>query len=75
MKLKGISTTRSSGSLTLLSLAECITYLIASFYGDYLKGKLVYINVVASGALAFICIIWPFVDVGYSVICVIAIGK
>lgn len=74
MKLKGISTTRSSFSLTLLSLAECITYLIASFYGDYLKGRLVYINVVASGALAFICIIWPFVDVGYSVICLIAIA-
>jgi len=74
MQLKGIPPTKSSWALTLLSLAECVTYIIASFMGDYLKGKLVYVNVLASAALSIICIIWPFVDVSYSVILVIAIA-
>lgn len=75
MKLHSIPPTKSSWVLTLLSLAECITYIMASFLGDYLKGKLVYVNVVAAAALSFICIIWPFVDVTYSLICLIAIGE
>ena len=74
MKLHDIPPTRSSWVLTLLSLAECVTYIIASFMGDYLKGRLVYVNVIAAGALSIICIIWPFVDINYSLICVIAIG-
>ncbi|ELT90070.1 hypothetical protein CAPTEDRAFT_218721 [Capitella teleta] len=74
MKLHDIQPTRSSWVLTLLSLAECVTYIIASFLGDYLKNRLVYVNVVAAAALSIICMIWPFVDINYSLICLIALA-
>ena len=75
MQLKNIPPTKSSWALTLLSLAECITYIIASFLGDYMKGKLVYVNVISSAFLSIICLIWPAVDVSYSIILLIAISK
>ena len=37
MQLQGIKTQDSSWALTLLSLCECVTYVIAAFLGDYLK--------------------------------------
>jgi hypothetical protein len=74
MKLKEIPMMKSSMALTLLSLAECVTYIIASFLGDYLKDRLVYVNVISSSCLALICIVWPFIDVTYILILVIAIG-
>lgn len=43
--------------------------------GDTFKGRLVYVNILASACLAFICIIWPFIDVAYGVILTISIGK
>ena len=75
MKLKGIAIPDGSWALTLLSLFECISYIIASLLGDLLKGRLVYANVVASGCLAIICFIWPSVDVNYTVILLIAGGE
>lgn len=75
MDLKGIGPSRSSWAITLLSLAECITYMIASFLGDKLKGRLVYVNIIASIALAFIYLLWPVMDVSYGVILLISISK
>ena len=66
---------KSSWCIMLLSFAECVTYIVASFFGDYLKGRLVYINVIAASALAVICIIWPYIDVSYTIICLISIGE
>jgi hypothetical protein len=75
MKLKDIDIMRSSIALTLLSLSECVTYIVASFLGDYLKDKLVYVNVISSSCLALICIVWPMIDVTYFLILTIAIGN
>jgi len=75
MQRKGIHAMHSSIALTLLSLAECVTYIVASFLGDYLKDRLVYVNVAASGALAVICIVWPLIDVNYEMILVISLGR
>lgn len=75
MKLKKIAPTSSSLAVTLLSLAECITYIVASLLGDYLKGSLVYVNALAAAALAVVCITWPFIDVDYSVILLISVGE
>ena len=75
MQRKGIKTTWASLALTMLSLAECLTYMIASFLGDYLKDRLVYVNVASSGALATICIVWPLIDVTYGLILVISLGQ
>ena len=75
MKLHGILPPSSSWAITLLSFAECMTYIFASWFGDYLKGRLIYVNVVAAAGLSFICIIWPAIDVSYTIICFISIGK
>ena len=75
MELKGIPTSRSSWAITLLSFAECITYMIASFLGDKLKGRLVYINIVAAAALSLICLFWPVMDVSYGTIMLMSISK
>ena len=75
LRLQGIEEIQSSWALTLLSLAECITYVLASFFGDYLKGRLVYVNVIAAGFLSIICFIWPIVDITFGCILVVAIGK
>ena len=75
MQLKNITIARSSIALTLLSLAECVTYIAASFMGDYLKDRLVYVNVVASFCLAVICIVWPMIDVTYGLILIISLGQ
>lgn len=75
MQLRGISTTWGSLALTMLSLAEFLTYIVASTLGDYLKDRLVYVNVAASGALATICLVWPLIDVSYGMILVISLGK
>ena len=40
MKLHNIDTQKGSFALTMLSFAECITYITASFLGDYIKGAL-----------------------------------
>ena len=74
MQRRGIHAVRGSIALTLLSLAECVTYIIASFLGDYLKDRLVYVNIASSGALAVICIVWPLIDVTYGVILAISLG-
>ncbi len=74
MEHKGIPQERSWSAVTLLSFAECVTYVIASFLGDYLKGVLVYVNVISAAALALICFVWPFVDFTFGVIIGIAIG-
>lgn len=68
MQRKGISLEKSSIALTLLSLSELVTYVLASLLGDNLKGRLIYANVVSSSCLAVICIAWPFVDVDYALI-------
>ena len=60
MERKGISLGKSSVALTLLSLSEFVTYVVASVLGDNLKGRLIYANVVSSSCLAVICIAWPF---------------
>ena len=39
MELKGIPPEKSSFALTLLSFMECVTYIIASFVGDWFKGN------------------------------------
>lgn len=75
MKLKGIAETKSSWALTLLSFSECISYILASFFGDYLKGKLVYANVISAAALSLICILWPMLDFSYSMILFTSLGK
>ena len=75
MELKGIPTSRSSWAITLLSFAECITYMIASFLGDKLKGRLVYVNCIAATALSVVCLSWPFMDVNYGVIMLMSISK
>jgi len=60
MERKGMSLGKSSVALTLLSLSEFVTYVVASVLGDNLKGRLIYANVVSSSCLAVICIAWPF---------------
>jgi len=74
MELKHFALQQSSVALTLLSMAECVTYIVASFLGDYLKDRLVYVNVVSSSCLAVICIIWPLIDITYVMILAVAIG-
>ena len=74
MELKHFALQQSSVALTLLSMAECVTYIVASFLGDYLKDRLVYVNIVSSSCLAVICIIWPLVDITYVMILAVAIG-
>lgn len=74
MERKHFALQESSVALTLLSTAECVTYVIASFLGDYLKDRLVYVNVVSSGCLAVICIVWPLIDITYTMILAVAIG-
>ena len=37
-----------------MEFMECVTYIIASFVGDWFKGKLILTNVIAAAALAFI---------------------
>jgi len=74
MKLKDIPVTMSAIALTLLSFAECITYIVASFLGDYLKDRLVYVNIISSSCLGLICIVWPLIDVTFFMILCIAIG-
>ncbi len=73
MELKNIPPEQSSFALTLLSFMECVTYIIASFVGDWFKGKLVLTNVGAAGALALICLFWPVLDVNYEVILLISL--
>ncbi|OAF71449.1 hypothetical protein A3Q56_00768 [Intoshia linei] len=68
MKLKGIPTTKSSFALTMLSFAECVNYILASFYGDNLKRKLILVNIISTGALSVIFVLWPLIDVNYAVI-------
>ena len=75
MERKGISLEKSSLALTLLSLSEFVTYVVASVLGDNLKGRLVYANVVSSSCLAVICIAWPFVDIHYALILAISLGR
>jgi len=75
MELKHFALQQSSVALTLLSMAECVTYIVASFLGDYLKDRLVYVNIVSSSCLAVICIIWPLVDITYVMILAVAIGN
>ncbi|XP_074641403.1 monocarboxylate transporter 13-like, partial [Tubulanus polymorphus] len=72
MQLKRISAQDASYALTVLSLLECISYVIASFLGDYFKGYLVIANCIACSFLAVICFIWPAVDITYTLIMVIA---
>ena len=74
MERKGISLEKSSVAPTLLSLSEFVTYVLAAVLGDNLKGRLVYANVVSSSCLAVICIAWPFVDIGYTLILTISLG-
>jgi len=74
MERKGISLAKSSVALTLLSLSEFVTYVLASMLGDGLKGRLVYANVVSSSCLAVVCIAWPFVDINYALILVTSLG-
>ena len=52
---------------------ECVTYIIASFVGDWFKGKLILTNVIAAAALAFICLFWPLVDINYGIILLISL--
>ena len=73
MELKGIPPEKSSFALTLLSFMECVTYIIASFVGDWFKGKLILTNVIAAAALAFICLFWPLVDINYGIILLISL--
>ena len=75
MQRKGISLQKSSVALTLLSLSEFVTYVLASVLGDNLKGRLIYANVVSSSCLAAICVAWPFVDVNYALILAISLGE
>lgn len=75
MQRKGINAAWASLALTMLSLAEFLTYVIASFLGDYLKDRLVYVNIVSSGSLATICIVWPLIDVTYGLILIISLGQ
>ena len=75
MQLKKIPEMQSSMAITLLSMAECVTYVVASFMGDYLKDRLVYVNVYSAGALAVICIVWPMIDVAFEVILAISLGE
>ncbi|ESO07035.1 hypothetical protein HELRODRAFT_171077 [Helobdella robusta] len=74
MQRRNITPKWSSLALILLSLAECVTYITASFLGDYLKDRLVYVNVAASGALAVICLVWPLIDVSYGMILAISLA-
>jgi len=74
MELKHFALQQSSVALTLLSMAECVTYIVASFLGDYLKDRLVYVNIMSSFCLAIICIIWPLIDITYVMILAVAIG-
>ena len=73
MELKGIPPEKSAFALTLLSFMECVTYIIASFVGDWFKGKLILTNVIAAAALAFICLFWPLVDINYGIILLISL--
>ena len=75
MHTHNIGQEEGSFALTLLSLAECITYIVASFLGDWFKGKLVYVNVIAASCLAVICLFWPVLDVSFGVICLISMSK
>lgn len=74
MELKHFALQQSSVALTLLSMAEFVTYVVASFLGDYLKDRLVYVNVVSSSCLAVVCIAWPFIDVDYILILAVSLG-
>jgi len=75
MERKGISLEKSSLALTLLSLSELVTYVLASLLGDTLKGRLVVVNVVASSCLAVVCIAWPFVDINFALILLTSLGR
>ena len=74
MHRMGISLEKSSVALTLLSLSELVTYVLASLHGNKLKGRLIYANVVSSSCLAVICIMWPFVDIHFLLIVAMSIG-
>ena len=41
----------------------------------YSPGKLIYVNSLASGCLAVVCIAWPFIDVSYTLIVLSAMGE
>jgi len=69
-----VSLEKSSVVLTLLSLSEFVVYVLASVFGDNLKGRLVYVNVVSSSCLAVVCIAWPFIDVDYILILAVSLG-
>jgi len=48
MERKGISLEKSSVALTLLSLSELVTYVMAAVLGDNLKRRRILVNTVAS---------------------------
>jgi len=75
MKLKHFQLQQSSTALTLLSMAVCVTYIVALFLGDYLKDRLVFVNIVSSICLAVIYIILTLVDITYGMTLAISIGN
>jgi len=75
MELKHFQLQQSSTALTLLSMAVCVTYIVALFLGDYLKDRLVFVNIVSSICLAVIYIILTLVDITYGMTLAISIGN
>ncbi|ESO07037.1 hypothetical protein HELRODRAFT_171080 [Helobdella robusta] len=62
MTTKNLTTSNISLVMTMLSLSECLLYIVTSLPGDYLAGKLIYVNICACLLVSILNLCWPFLD-------------
>ena len=71
----GISMTKGSSVLTLLSLFEAVSYAVALVIGDRLRNRLIFVNMLATFFLALNFLLWPVADINFETIVVLAMGS
>ncbi|ESN96927.1 hypothetical protein HELRODRAFT_193399 [Helobdella robusta] len=75
MTLKNLTASNISLVMTVLSLSECIFYLLTSLPGDYLAGKLIFVSICACSMATILNACWTSLDSSYEAILGLATGS
>ncbi|ESO07038.1 hypothetical protein HELRODRAFT_185490 [Helobdella robusta] len=75
MKKKNLTTFNISLIMMMLSLSECLIYLVTSLPGDLLAGKLIYVHITASSLLCLLNYLWSLLDANYGMILALAMSE
>ena len=74
MESKNYGKMESTLPLLSYSLSQIFAFVIFSFIGPYMKGRLIYANIASCLILALLFVIWAFVDTSFAVIMVFSAG-